>query len=56
MDHPVAALEEAREEYRRGDNVAHGLRLVVVEKKPYSAAGSDRDADDPGDETGGAED
>lgn len=38
VDHAAAAMEEAREEYKRGDNVSHGLRLVVVDqgvrKKP----------------------
>lgn len=32
VDHAAATLEEVQEEYRRGDNLAPGLRLVVVER------------------------
>lgn len=44
VDHPAAALEEAREEYQRGEGKNHGLHLIVVEKarpQELSAPGDD---------------
>lgn len=39
VDHAQAALDEAREEYQRGDNVAPGLQLVLIDQgKPDRSA------------------